>query len=105
MLRKLRAEADVYDTTAMVLVDWSSATDPVRMRTDEIPNDLQASAFLSTLIQCVLDRTPIDMHVEVRQRREHRHIPLQESDTGEILLTDPADRTGGPKPRGDFRSM
>jgi hypothetical protein len=28
----------------------------------------------------VLERTPVDMHVEVRERREHRELPLDKDD-------------------------
>lgn len=86
MLRKLRAESDIYDATCAVIAEWQDggAFDGVTVRTDAVPDDLGAEQFLSTLIEAVLDRTPVEMHVEVRQRREHRALPLTESDTGEV---------------------
>ena len=79
MLRKLRDEADVYDSTGVVLAEWSDeAFDGVRLRQDAVPADLRTDIFLPALIDCVLERTPIEMHVEVRQRREHREIPVEE---------------------------
>ncbi len=79
MLRKLRDESDVYDSTCVVLAEWSDeALGGVRLRHDAVPDDLRADAFLPTLIERVLERTPIEMHVEVRQRREHRELTIEE---------------------------
>ncbi|MCA1706012.1 MAG: hypothetical protein LC808_23240 [Actinobacteria bacterium] len=82
MLRKLRDEKDVYDSTCLMLGEW---IDPptfagVQLRNELVPEDLRADAFLSTLIGAVLDRTPIDMHVAVREAREHRELALAEAD-------------------------
>lgn len=84
MLRKLRQEQDVYDATALVLGEWS---DPphfagVVLRNDLVPEDLRADQFLAILVAKVLERTPIDMHVRVRQLLEHRHIAVEEADEG-----------------------
>lgn len=79
MLRKLREEADVYDSTCVVLAQWSDdAFDGVRLRHDAVPEDLRTDIFIPTLIERVLQRTPIEMHVEVRERREHRELPIEE---------------------------
>lgn len=88
MLRKLRAEMDVYDTTCMVVADWEgsqipvdnrqSRDDLVTIRNDLTPPDLQADRFLATMIETVLDRTPVEAHVEVRQRHEHRLLAVKE---------------------------
>jgi hypothetical protein len=72
MLRKLRQDSDVYDTTALVLCEWE---DPpgfasVELRQDLVPPDLRADVFLQKLIENVLERTPIDLHVGARERRE-----------------------------------
>jgi hypothetical protein len=83
MLRKLRAETDVYDGTCLIVAEWSDAdpTTGVRLRHDAVPDDVSAARFLATLVDAVLARTPVEMHVEVRQRREHRNLPLSEGDT------------------------
>ncbi len=83
MLRKLRAEADVYDGTCLLVAEWNDVnpTAGVRIRHDAVPDDLSAARFLATLVDAVLQRTPVEMHVEVRQRREHRDLPLDEGDT------------------------
>jgi hypothetical protein len=86
MLRKLQGEADAYDATCVVLAEWDDTDfQGVRIRTDAVPDDLSADRFLGTLIEAVLNRTPVEMHVEVRERREHRELPLEESDTGALI--------------------
>jgi len=79
MLRKLRDEPDVYDATGVVLAEWSDESfNGVRLRQDVVPPDLDTGCFLATLVERVLERTPVDMHVEVRERREHGESPLTE---------------------------
>jgi hypothetical protein len=81
MLRKLREEQEVYDATCIVLAEWSDAAfSGVSLSQDAVPDDLRTDAFIGTLVDAVLERTPIEMHVEVRQRREHREIPLEEEE-------------------------
>lgn len=82
MLRKLRDDQDVYDTTCLVLAEWGDppAFDGVVIRQDLVPADLTAGAFLAGLVEAVLDRTPIDMHVAVRETRDQREIELEEAD-------------------------
>ena len=86
MQRKLRAETDVYDATCVVVAEWDDhELAGVTVRRDVVPEDLGVARFMETLVRATLDRTPIEMHVGVRERREHRVIPLEESDSGEIL--------------------
>lgn len=88
MLRKLQQEGDAYDATCLVIADWSDppAFVGAAVRDDLVPPDLRANRFLATLIDRVLARTPIDMHVEVREAREHRPLPLDEvEEAGDAL--------------------
>lgn len=81
MLRKLREEHDVYDATCVVLAEWNDAPFAgVTLRQDAVPADLQTDAFIAALVERVLQRTPVDMHVEVRERREHRELPLEKDE-------------------------
>lgn len=81
MLRKLRDEPGVYDATCVLLTEWSDTNFAgVRLRQDAIPPDLQADRFIAKLVEQVLSRTPVEMHVEVRQRLEHRELPLEEGE-------------------------
>lgn len=84
MLRKLQDDVDVYDATCLLLAEWSDPPEfaGVTIRNDLVPDDLQADRFISTLITRVLERTPIDMHVEVREARDHRELPIQEQEEG-----------------------
>ena len=80
MLRKLRDESDVYDATSVVLAEWDDESfSGVRLRQDAVPPDLATGCFLATLVERVLERTPVDMHVGVRERREHRQLPHEEA--------------------------
>lgn len=87
MMRKLKAESDVYDTTCLLVAEWS-AIEPanVRILADVVPDDLSANTFMASLIDAVLSRTPVDMHVEVRQRRERRVLPVREATPGAPLV-------------------
>lgn len=79
MLRKLRSEADVYDATCLVVAEWDdSPTTPVKVLVDAVPADLHPSLFLSTIVDKVLERTPVDVHVLVRELRDQTHIGLEE---------------------------
>lgn len=101
MLRKLRSEMDVYDTTGMVVAEWDDealsggwASGPfggVTIRNDVTPPDLQADQFLAVMIEAVLDRTPVEAHVEVRERHEHRALPVTELDEEDDDLDDSGD--------------
>jgi hypothetical protein len=84
MMRKLRAETDVYDTTCLVLAEWatpgagSGPPGAVAVRHDQIPDDLKADRFLTEMIEAVLERTPIESHVAVRERYDHRRLAVQD---------------------------
>jgi hypothetical protein len=84
MLRKLKAESDVYDATCLILTEWEIPSGSgVRVLADAVPDDLDAHTFMATLVDAVLSRTPIDMHVAVRERREHRTIPVSDVTPGQ----------------------
>lgn len=73
MMRKLRAEEDIYEATSLMLVEWEDGVgDSVKVRNDLVPIDLQAGPFFDRLIDNVLLRTPISMHRGVRAERDGR---------------------------------
>jgi hypothetical protein len=82
MLRKLQQDTGAYDATCLVIGEWADlpAYTAVGLRNDLVPADLQADRFIAALIDLVLERTPIDMHVSVRTARDHRALPIQEAD-------------------------
>ena len=68
MLRKLRDEQDFYDATCVVLADWSNTSFAgVALREEAVPEDLRTDAFIAALVNRVLERTPVDMHIKVRE--------------------------------------
>jgi hypothetical protein len=86
MMRKLRdiGAGSGYTTTGLLLVDWDEPAGPgteVRVVGDAVPADLATPQFLTALVDTVLAVTPVQHHVEVRQRRERREIPVREEDT------------------------
>ena len=82
MLRKLQQDVDAYDATCLIIGEWDSPASfrEVAVRNDLVPEDLQAGRFIGTLIDGVLARTPIEMHVQVREAREHRPLRIEEAD-------------------------
>lgn len=97
MMRKLRAEMDVYDTTCMVIAEWDDAAvsgdweggvfHGVTIRHDQTPEDLRADRFIADMIEAVIARTPVETHVEVRQRYDHRKLAVEDG-------VDPSDEDG-----------
>lgn len=94
MLRKLREGADGYDATAMIVAEWSDLGDAlpdkpaVKLRQDLVPDDLRDGPFLATLIDRVLERTPIDVHVRVRELREGTDLAVVEASEAEAEVPD-----------------
>jgi hypothetical protein len=86
MMRKLRGESDVYDTTCLVLAEWDDAAEgqlwPGRLALlhDQVPEDLRADQFLARMIESVLDRTPIEFHVPVREAHDHRTLAVEDAE-------------------------
>lgn len=79
MLRKLKDPAS-YDSTGLILLDYldkPDVGDRVEVMEDDVPEDLRAGQFLDTAISRILEVAPVDMHVAVRENREHRNLPLE----------------------------
>ncbi|MFD4421170.1 hypothetical protein ACFWN7_06665 [Agromyces sp. NPDC058484] len=77
MLRKLK-DPSTYDATCLILVDVERAQGDSLGIADvlesEVPEDLRSSQFFESMIDRVLDSSPVDMHVRVREQREGRNI-------------------------------
>lgn len=97
LLMKLAAEPDGYDATGIIITEW---TDPagrvvveesetksfdveVSLRHDLVPDGLRTDRFLEVMIDRVLQRTPVDLHVEPRRRRG-QDAPADEAPTGAV---------------------
>ena len=87
MLRQLSRNGEVYDSVALLIVDWGMGADvehgewidrpAVRISdraSSAIPSDLSSENFFSSLIDIVLANSPIDRHAPARQLK-----PLVES--------------------------
>lgn len=87
MVRKLRglgpADVNGYTATALLLVDWTTAADGTitpEVVLDAVPADIAAPQFFTTMIDTVLAATPVTFHVPVRERRERRVLPLDDTE-------------------------
>lgn len=103
LLEKLAQEPDAYDATSVVVVEWQDPVSgdvvqeelddgkslevEVKIRRDLIPEALRPETFLATMIEAVLDRTPINLHEEVRKRRG-QEVPDEEGVTGAFDSTE-----------------
>jgi hypothetical protein len=81
MMRKLRdiGAGSGYTSTALVLVDWDANADGgsrVRVVHDVVPEDIAVPQFLTTLVDRVLEVTPVQYHVRVRALRERRDVEV-----------------------------
>lgn len=83
MLRKLTDEREVYDTAALLFVEWDdheiAQGGEVIARHDLVEDEqLSAAQFLRTLVRRALEHTPIDHHLEVRNRLAGVELPVEE---------------------------
>jgi hypothetical protein len=76
MLSKLR-EPTGYDACCLLVLDWDGANE-VTLRADLMEESLSPGRFFADLVTAVLDRTPVDHHVEVRNRYLEHALPLAE---------------------------
>lgn len=88
MLTRMRTQR-LYDASGLIIADWDDADvgtwtgqwdadelpgllanpEMAHVRLDLIPDELAPSRFFIDLIGAVLDRTPVEYHVDVRERR------------------------------------
>jgi hypothetical protein len=97
LLIKLAQEPDAYDVTGLIITEWIDPSGTtidedaegrpveevtVKLRPDAVPPQLRVDRFLETMIDRVLVRTPVNIHVQVRERRDGTHLPIEEAETG-----------------------
>jgi hypothetical protein len=97
LLMKLAQEPDAYDVTGLIITEWidpagtpideaadgmGAAEVSVKLRQEAVPEQLRVDRFLATMIDRVLVRTPVNIHVEVRQRHDATRLPVDEAETG-----------------------
>ena len=97
LIIKLAKEPDAYDATSVVVVEWQEPESgavlaaelddgkpldiAVKVREDLIPEALRPAKFLAAMVNAVIDRTPINLHEEVRKRLG-QEVPQDEGVTG-----------------------
>jgi len=79
MLGKLTGPADGYDAVCLLVVDWDDDGN-VTVVPDKVLDELSAGVFFAEMVEAVLERTPTYLHVEARERREHRDLGLEEGE-------------------------
>lgn len=79
MLGKLTGPAEGYDAVCLLVVDWNDVGE-VTLAPDKVPDALSADVFFAQMVEAVLDRTPTYLHVDARERREHRDLGLAEGE-------------------------
>ncbi|MCW4466505.1 hypothetical protein OK351_13470 [Glutamicibacter sp. MNS18] len=84
MIRKLRDFGDGYGYTAtgLLLVDWdeTSPNPTVKVVQDQVPADVATEQFMTTMVDAVLQVTPIDLHEIARLRRDGQDEPVAAAD-------------------------
>jgi hypothetical protein len=97
MMRKLRSDVPGlgYTATGLCLVDWDDSRPPsdrpVEVLLEPVPEDLRPDKFLAAMVERVLSVTPVAHHVDVRERFEGRHVPINVTDPlGEGLAPEDA---------------
>ena len=97
LIVKLAREPDAYDATSVIVVEWKQPESgavvaaelddgkplnvEVKLRHDLIPEELRPDKFLAAMVNAVIDRTPINLHEEVR-KRIGQEVPEEEGVTG-----------------------
>lgn len=99
MMLRMRSSR-LYDASGLVIAQWDDTDvgtwpgdvdedqlpgllrdpDMVAVLDDATPNELSAGTFFTDLVGAVLERTPVNYHVEVRERRSGTPLGLDEAD-------------------------
>ena len=94
MMRKLRDRGDGngYNATCLLLLEWDDANpgDSVRVLdhttgpddglSEGVPEDLGAPQFFASLIETVLEATPVSEHVQARGRYAGKELAVHEGE-------------------------
>ena len=86
LVGKLGRDPVGYDATCVIVADWADRDlrpQPVSVRLvdDIVPPDLRVDRFLKVMVEAVLDRTPVDAHVRVRELRSGTALAVQEDES------------------------
>jgi hypothetical protein len=87
MLRKLQTEREVYDVSTLIVIDPTSPGS-TSLDLGRVPDDLQVGRFLGQLCAAVTQRTPVDHHVHVRERRQLSSLPVEEGQLDAVEVSE-----------------
>lgn len=89
LVAKLGRDDAGYDATSVIVAEWddpdASSTSESGYRVglvpDRVPDELSAGTFFGQMVEAVLDRTPVDAHVTVRELRAGRSLSVSEDES------------------------
>ena len=85
LVQKLGHDPAGYDATAVVVADWdeppTGTAATVSLVDEFVPAPLRIGPFLQVMVEAVLDRTPVDAHVRVRELRSGIDLAVAEDDS------------------------
>ncbi|MGI6033410.1 MAG: hypothetical protein ACOX69_08340 [Coriobacteriales bacterium] len=76
MLRKLQEEEGAYDTSALLLVDFSSNRVRVPKQPSGIPQSLSPESFFASIVDIVLVNGPIDAHPGAHEKMNSAFVKI-----------------------------
>lgn len=89
LLVRLRKPDGAFDATMLLVADWSDET-RVLASVEDPASELSTSRFFADILNAVMNSTPVEMHQELRLRRQGEPeggLPPSEGDT----LAEPSD--------------
>jgi hypothetical protein len=69
LLVRLRKPDGAFDATMLLVADWDDQTRTLTSVEDPA-DELSASSFFADLLNAVMDNTPVDIHQELRLRKQ-----------------------------------
>lgn len=69
-LARLRKPDGPFDATMLLAGDWDDGPGPTLRKVDDADELLSAPRFFEDLLAAVMDNTPVDLHQELRLRRQ-----------------------------------
>lgn len=86
LVAKLGRDPAGYDATSVLVADWDEAgaaadAASVRLVEEFVPPELKIHRFLQVMVDAVLERTPVDAHVRVRELRAGAALAVQEDES------------------------
>ena len=81
LVAKMAEEPGGYDASCVIVADWEDTGATVTVDIEAVAPELRPARFLQVIIDACLDRTPVDFHVEARERRGNARLPVEEGES------------------------